>query len=63
MKLQAFQKWPQNSSIFFIFGDRALCSVRKISNFTILEAAKKENLFQRKVGTVHGEKGGRVAVV
>ena len=48
MKLRAFQKWPQNSFIFRIFGYRALLSVGKISN---LDAAKKETLFQRTVVT------------
>ena len=49
MKLRAFQKWPQNSSIFRIFGDRALFIARKISNFAILKAPKKRPFFKGKL--------------
>ena len=52
MKLRDIQKWPQNSFSFFILGDRALFSFHEFSSFAILDAAKKETLFQRKVVTV-----------
>ena len=57
MKLRAFQKWPQNSSSFLILGDRAFFSIHNFSSFAILEAAKKETFFHRKVVTVSPGKG------